>query len=322
MCEANNTRVSEVVLHGFQNLNKYNIVFFCVVLLIYIVILVGNLLIITLISVSYHLKHPMYFFLKHLSVVDVLFTSNIVPALLHVILWGLSHLSITACIFQYYVHSFLAFIQSFLLTVMAYDRYVAICDPLHYFALMTTKTCNYLVCFSWIFSYILISCETIFLYQLQYCNSNYIDHFFCDIAPILQIATSDTFIIVWIDFVICCLTIFFPFLFVIGSYTCIFVNILKMSSVIVRKKAFSTCSSHLLIVCLYYGTLIAIYAMPSGDNSHNENKFKSLIYIVLTPFINPIIYSLRNKEIMEGLKKLIGQHVWAKIAFGSFFSFK
>ncbi|XP_073462175.1 olfactory receptor 10A7-like [Aquarana catesbeiana] len=310
MCEDNNTRVTEVVLHGFQNLSNYNIVFFCVLLLIFLVILVGNILIITLISII-PLRHPMYFFLKHLSIVDVLFTSNIVPALLHVILWGQSHLSITGCIFQYYVHSFLAFIQSFLLTVMAYDRYVAICDPLHYSTLITTKTCYYLVCSSWILSYILISSEIIFLYQLQFCKTNYIDHFFCDIAPILQISSSDTFIIIWIDFVICFLTIFFPFVLVIGSYTCIFINILKMSSV-VRKKAFSTCSSHLLIVCLYYGTLTAIYAVPSGDNSHNENKFKSLIYTVLTPFINPIIYSLRNQEIIEDLEKLISQHIWAR----------
>ncbi|XP_075043533.1 olfactory receptor 10A7-like [Mixophyes fleayi] len=312
MCEDNYTTVTAVFLHGFQNFQNYNILFFIFFLLIYIVILIGNSLIIVLISVSQHLRHPMYFFLKHLSIADVMFTSNIVPALLHVILWGRGRLSIAGCIFQYYVHSFLAFIQSFLLTVMSYDRYLAICDPLHYSSLMTIRNCLHLICFSWMFSYIIITSEIMFMYQLQFCDTSDIDHFFCDIAQILEISSSDTTIIVWEDLVICFLTIFFPFLFVIASYICIFVTILKMTSLTGRKKVFSTCSSHLLIVIIYYGSLIAIYVVPSGDNSHNENKFKSLIYTVLTPFINPIVYSLRNQEIMEVLKKLIAMYVLTK----------
>ncbi|KAM9302207.1 olfactory receptor 1J1-like [Gastrophryne carolinensis] len=312
MCDNNHSRVDEVVLHGFQFLYNFNAIFFSIILLIFIVILTGNILIITLISVSTLLRHPMFYFLKHLSVVDVLFTSHIVPVLLHVTLWGQGRLCISGCILQYFVHSFLAFIQSILLTVMAYDRYVAICDPLHYSTIMTFRTCFYLICFSWVFSCILISSEIIFISQLHFCYSNQIDNFFCDIGQILQMSSSDTSIIVWLDFVICFLTIFFPFMFVFGSYVCIFFTVFKMSSVSVGKKALSTCSSHLLIVCIYYGTLIAIYAVPVRDNRHNENKFKSLIYTVLTPLLNPIIYSLRNQEIVEALKKYIGLHILAK----------
>ncbi|XP_073515507.1 olfactory receptor 1M1-like [Phyllobates terribilis] len=309
MCEDNHTIVNDVVLHGFENLYDYNfnILLFSFFFLIFMIILVGNLLIIVLVSVSQHLRHPMYFFLKNLSIADVLFTSNILPALLHVVLWGSGHLSITGCILQYYLHSFLAFTQSILLTIMSYDRYLAICHPLHYAAIMNLRNCLYLVCFSWIFSYFLISSEIIFMFQLQFCDSDDIDNFFCDIAQILEISSSDYSTIIWVDFVICLLTIFFPFVFVVVSYVCIFITILKISSAIGRKKAFSTCSSHLAIVSIYYGTLIAIYMVPSGASS--QSKFKSLIYTVLTPFINPIIYSLRNKEILESLKKLINKHM-------------
>ncbi|XP_073434717.1 olfactory receptor 1M1-like [Dendrobates tinctorius] len=312
MCEDNHTIVNDVVLHGFKNLYDYNfnILLFFFFFLIFMIILAGNLLIIVLVSVSQHLKHPMYFFLKNLSIADVLFTSNILPALLHVVLWGSGHLSITGCILQYYLHCFLAFTQSFLLTIMSYDRYFAICHPLRYAAIMNVRNCLYLVCFSWIFSYFLISSEVISMFHLQFCDSGDIDNFFCDIAQILEISSSDYSVIIWVDFVICLLTIFFPFAFVVVSYVCIFITILKISSAIGRKKAFSTCSSHLAIVSIYYGTLIAIYMVPSGDSS--QSKFKSLIYTVLTPFINPIIYSLRNKEILESLKKLINKHIRAE----------
>ncbi|KAM4017407.1 olfactory receptor 11A1-like [Anomaloglossus baeobatrachus] len=308
MCGNNHTIVNNVVLHGFKNLYDYNfnILLFFFVFSIFVSILVGNLLIIVLVSISYHLRHPMYFFLKNLAIVDVLFTSNILPALLHVVLWGSGHLSITGCILQFYLHSFLAFTQSFLLTIMSYDRYLAICLPLRYAAIMNVRTCLYLVSFSWIFSYVLISSEVIFVFQLQFCDSEDIDNFFCDFAQILEISSSDYSVITWVDFVICLFTIFFPFVFVVVSYICIFITILKISSISGQKKAFSTCSSHLAIVSIYYGTLIAIYMAPSGDSS--QSKFKSLIYIVLTPFINPIIYSLRNQEILQSLKKLINKN--------------
>ncbi|XP_069823936.1 olfactory receptor 1E5-like [Dendropsophus ebraccatus] len=195
---------------------------------------------------------------------------------------------------------------------MSYDRYLAICYPLHYAAIINSKNSLYLVSFSWISSYILMSSELIFIFQMEFCGSSVIDHFFCDFAEIVKISASSNSILLWEDFVVSLLSVFFPFLFIVSSYICIFLTILKISSMSGRKKAFSTCSSHLLVVCVYYGTLIAIYMVPSGDNVQNENKFKSLIYIVLPPLINPIVYSLRNREMLESIKTLMYKYVRAE----------
>ncbi|XP_069823935.1 olfactory receptor 1J1-like [Dendropsophus ebraccatus] len=195
---------------------------------------------------------------------------------------------------------------------MAYDRYLAICYPLHYVTIINSKNCLYLVSFSWIFSFILMSSELIVIVQMEFCGSSVIDHYFCDIAEILQISTSYNTILMWDDFIVSLLSVFFPFLLIVASYNCIFFTILKISSMSGRKKAFSTCSSHLLVVCVYYGTLNSIYIVPSRDNSQNDNKFKSLIYIVLPPLINPIVYSLRNQDMLESIKKLMYKHVRAE----------
>ncbi|XP_069823934.1 olfactory receptor 1E5-like [Dendropsophus ebraccatus] len=195
--------------------------------------------------------------------------------------------------------------ESYILTVMSYDRYLAVCYPLRYAAIINSKNSLYLVSFSWIFSCFLMSSELIIIVQMEFCGSNVIDHFFCDIAEILQISTSYNTILLWEDFVVSLLCVFFPFLFIVVSYICIFFTILKISSTSGRKKAFSTCSSHLLIVSVYFGTLNFLYIVPSGDKTQNNNKFTSLIYIVLPPLINPIVYSLRNREMLESIKTLM-----------------
>ncbi|KAM8945572.1 olfactory receptor 1-like [Pelodytes ibericus] len=310
MCEDNQTKITEVFFLGFHRLPNFKIPLFIIFLIIYIVVLIGNIYIITLVTSSQHLKHPMYLFLKNVGIADILFTSNVLPQLLYITLWEGGKTSIDGCILQYYFHSFSGFAQSFLLTVMSFDRYLAICDPLHYASLMSAKNSQNLVYFTWILSFILISSEMPLVYQLQFCKINIIDHFFCDIGELLELTSSDTFILYWHDFVLSLLVIFFPFVFVIVSYIYIVITILKITSTAGRKKAFSTCSSQLTIVCIYYGTLTGIYMVPSTGKSVNENKFKSLVYTVLTPFINPIIYSLRNKEILGVLKNLISKHTW------------
>ncbi|XP_069823932.1 olfactory receptor 2K2-like [Dendropsophus ebraccatus] len=195
---------------------------------------------------------------------------------------------------------------------MCYDRYLAICYALRYAAIINSKNSLYLVSFSWIFSCFLMSSELIIIFQMEFCGSNVIDHYFCDITEILKISTSYNTILLWEDFVVSLLSVYLSFLLIVASYICIFFTILKISSMSGRKKAFSTCSSHLLVVCVYYGTLIAIYMVPSGDNAQNDNKFKSLIYTVLTPLINPIVYSLRNREILESIKTLMYKYVRAE----------
>ncbi|XP_075434291.1 olfactory receptor 5P72-like [Ascaphus truei] len=298
MCEDNQTMVTEIILLGFQNIQRIKTLLFCLFLLIYIVILIGNLLIILLVSTNDHLNHPMYFFLKHLAFADLLLTTTIVPNMLHVILMEGGRISIFCCIMsQSLFVTFSAFAQSCLLMVMSFDRYLAICNPLRYSSIMNMNLCFKLAIGCWTISFVLGQCEFFMIFQFQFCTINVIDHFFCDFAPLLALSSSDTFTLIWVDFVFTILEILLPFVFVIVSYVCIFISIVQISSIGGKKKAFSTCSSHLLIVCTYYGTQLDIYVLSTGSNSFNENKLKSLAFIVLTPFINPIIYSLRNQEI-------------------------
>ncbi|KAM8945573.1 olfactory receptor 1J1-like [Pelodytes ibericus] len=311
MCVENYTSHTEFVLIGFQNLKNLKILFFVVCLFLYGVIFTENLLIILLVLISHQLHHPMYYFLKHLALCDILFVSNIVPQLLFIILKDGRRIYTSACIFQYYFHCVVGFAQSFILTVMSFNRSLAICIPLHSASIMTVNQCLQLVCSSWVLPIILITGEVILIYQLQFCHSNIKDHFFCDIGPILELSTSETSIIMWQDFVLSLLVVFFPFLLVIVSYTCIFITILGINSTSGRQKAISTCCSHLTVVCIFYGTLCTIYLVPSTGNLSNE-KFKSLVYIVLIPFINPLLYSLRSKEIMEVFKKCVHVHILQK----------
>ncbi|KAG8449742.1 hypothetical protein GDO86_016402 [Hymenochirus boettgeri] len=269
MCENNGTSVTEFFLLGFNSYQKTKIILLIVFLLIYISILTGNLLIILLVTTSLHLKDPMYIFLKHLALADVLVTSNIIPNMLRTII-----------------------------------NDGTICHPLRYISVMNPKVCSYFIFWSWATGFILLQIEFISLSNLKFCGSNIIDHFFCDFAPVVSIASSDTNNAQWEDFVLSVLFIIVPFTLVVISYICIVITILKISTTDGRKKAFSTCSSHLAILGLYYGTMITIYILPFGQNTSHEIKLKSLIYTILTPFLNPILYSMRNKEIRRSCNQL------------------
>ncbi|KAG8449740.1 hypothetical protein GDO86_016400 [Hymenochirus boettgeri] len=318
MCGDNETSVTEFILLGFYSYQNLKIVLFIVFLLIYISILTGNLMIILLVTTSPHLKNPMYIFLKHLALADVVFTSNIIPNMLHTIINDGSRMTITACYTQYYFHCFSAFAQSLFLTSMSFDRYIAICHPLRYISVMNPKVCSCFIFWSWATGFILLQIEFISLSNLKFCGSNIIDHFFCDFAPVLSIASSDTFKVLWEDFVITAFLIIVPFVLVIISYISIFITILKLTTADGRRKAFSTCSSHLAILCLYYGTIITIYLFPVGQNTPHENKLKSLLYTTLTPFLNPILYSMRNQEIRRSLHHLFCK-LYRNFRFNSFY---
>ncbi|OCT68866.1 hypothetical protein XELAEV_18040172mg [Xenopus laevis] len=278
MCE-NNSGVTEFLMLGFQGSYNFKIMIFTIFLVIYAVILTGNLLIILLTSTSKNLNFPMYSFLKHLALVDILFTSNILPKLLHVTFTegGLIHKN--ACFFQYYIHSISIYSQSLVITVMSFDRYLAICHPLRYSSIMNQKLCFYLIFWSWATGFFLIP----------------------------TLSSSNTAIVKWDDFTLSILLLFLPCLFVLLSYLYIFITIAKISSFAGKKKAFSTCSSHLATVCTYYGSIITVYIFTDGKRALQENKLRSLIYTVLTPLFNPIMYSLRNREIQNALKDLISK---------------
>ncbi|OCT59548.1 olfactory receptor 10A7 [Xenopus laevis] len=306
MCTDNDTEVTVILLLGFRNLNNPKIPLFILFLFIYTVILCGNILIIFLVTFNQHLQIPMFFFLKHLGVnlskrlADVLFTTSTIPMMLHIILNEEIIVTLFGCLCQLYLYG-LSSVQCFLLAVMSYDRYLAICFPLHYISLMGPNVCLLLVFGSWLSVFVLVTTEIILLSQLHSCGFQQIDHFFCDFGPLAALSTSDTSVLMLVDFIISISMISLPFILVIGTYVCIFITIFKMNSKTGRQKMFSTRSSHLTVVCTYYGTLIIVYMGPTGENAHDLKKFLSLLYIVIAPFMNPIIYSLRNKDIRENI---------------------
>ncbi|XP_075061798.1 olfactory receptor 5P81-like [Mixophyes fleayi] len=304
MCEDNQTEVTVFLLLGFQGLYKYKILLFIVFLLSYIVVLNGNLVLVVLVSTSDHLKTPMFIFLKHLAISDVLITTTIIPMMLDIILRDERVVSITSCVIQQFLCLLFGALQCFLIVIMSYDRFLAICNPMRYNSIMVPQVCLKMIVGSWLLAFILSS-EIIMVCQLRFCGLNYIDHFFCDLGSIVGVSSSDTSILLLVDFVISILIFFIPFFLIIITYIIIFFTILNISSKNGRKKAFSTCSSHLTTVCAYYGTLMTVFLAPSDKSSLNTNKFRSLLYIVVTPMMNPIIYSLRNHEIRRTLQKSI-----------------
>ncbi|XP_040197843.1 olfactory receptor 1468-like [Rana temporaria] len=282
----------------------YNLLLFTLVLIIYMVTICGNYLIIMLVYYSKTLHSPMYFFLSQLSISDIMLTTDIAPNMLHIVLHERTSISLSGCIAQLYVFGTIETFECFLLTVMSYDRYVAICSPLHYVSIMKQTLCIQLVFASWIFSCTIASISTLGVSQLEYCGPNIIDYLFCDLNPLLEISCSDTSRVQMKITLLCVPVLIFPFLVIVVSYTYIVLTILKISSFSGRLKSFSTCSSHLTVVFIFYGTLIAVYLIPKKGQSQTISKIMSLLYTVFTPFVNPFIYSLRNKEIKDSLKML------------------
>ncbi|KAM4019460.1 olfactory receptor 11A1-like [Anomaloglossus baeobatrachus] len=305
MCAGNESTVTEFFILGFKNIENFKFSLFVLFLLTYIVILLGNVSIIILVSTCHHLKVPMYLFLRNLSVTDLLFTTNIMPYMLYLIVMGGGDMSITGCFIQYYVYCGSTFTQSLILMVMAFDRYVAICHPLHYAALMNHKLCRHFIFWPWAICFVLFPIEIAMLFQLQFCGSKIIEHYFCDFAPIMAIASSDTSIVEMEDLIFSIPLMLMPFVMITVSYFCIVISILKITSMAGRWKAFSTCSTHLTNIFIFYGTQITIYMFPVGEDTFYGKTVKSLLYTVLTPFINPIIYTMRNKEIKRAMQKIL-----------------
>ncbi|XP_075424100.1 olfactory receptor 11L1-like [Ascaphus truei] len=305
MTAENETIVTEFLLLGFQSHYNLKIFLFLLFLTIYILTLSANLLIILLVSTSSHLHSPMYFFLINLSLSEVVFTTNIIPNMLQNLLSGDGAISVPGCLTQYYFFSSTATTECVLLAIMSYDRYLAICNPLRYTTLMDPRLCANLIIWAWLSGFIISMFTLILLCKLHYCGSNAIDNFFCDLTPLIELSCSDTFVVEIESFLFASLLTLFPFIFIIVTYIIIIYTILKIPSATQRKKTFSTCSSHLAVVFTYYGTLITMYVAPSRKQIFNVSKVLSLLYTVVTPLLNPIIYSLRNREIHAALRSAL-----------------
>ncbi|XP_063785666.1 olfactory receptor 10A7-like [Pseudophryne corroboree] len=303
----NKTLVKEFLLLGFQVDHQSKAVLFILFLILYLLTILGNLLIIVLVYTYRKLQSPMYIFLSNLSLVDILFSTNIVPNMLVITLKERPAICVNECIAQFFFYGMLGGTECFLLTVMSYDRYLAICNPLKYTYIMDFKLQHFLLAVSWVTSATVTLLPSILLHQLYFCGPSVIDHFFCDLDPILNLSCSDTGIVKTETLISTIFVVIIPFLVVISSYARILITILGISSTESRQKTFSTCSTHLLVVCTYFLTIITVYSNPSKTYSSNAQKVRSLLYTVLTPLFNPVIYALRNNEIKTALHKLLTQ---------------
>ncbi|XP_066445680.1 olfactory receptor 11L1-like [Eleutherodactylus coqui] len=303
--EDNLTEVTQFFLLGFQGDQPLQILLFCLFLVVYCGTICGNLLIITLVSTSKTLHTPMYFFISQLSISDILLPTDIVPNLLHILLNDGGTITFIGCITQHFFFSAIESLECFLLTVMSYDRFVAICNPLHYSTIMTSGHCVILTIMCWLFAFTITLIGSITVARLNFCGPNIIDHLFCDIVPLLELSCSDNFIVHLEIYLIGLPVISIPTTIIAVSYTYIILAILRIPSIPGRQKGFSTCSSHLIVVSIFYGTMFSVYLVPTKGRTLTMSKILSLLYTVITPLVNPIIYSLRNKDIKKAVQETI-----------------
>ncbi|XP_062994277.1 olfactory receptor 11A1-like [Elgaria multicarinata webbii] len=300
----NETIITEFVLHGFGDLQQLQILLFVVFLTIYIMTIAGNLLIVLLVVTDQHLHTPMYFFLGNLSCLETCYSSTILPRILAGLLSETPSVSVQGCIAQLWAFVFLAVTECYLLAAMSYDRYLAICRPLHYSTVMNFKVCLNLVAGSWIGSFVIDTILLIFILQLTFCGHNVIEHFFCDFIPMMNLACSDARQVKLVSAILTSISTLPPFILTIASYGFIITAILGIPSTRGRQKAFSTCSSHLTVVTIFYGSLTIVYLLQDNNELRVLNKVFSVFYTILTPLVNPLIYSLRNKEVREALRRV------------------
>ncbi|XP_032757974.1 olfactory receptor 10AG1-like [Rattus rattus] len=302
--ETNLTIPVEFVLLGFSDIPKLHWLLFGIFLLIYMIILLGNGIIILITRVDPSLQTPMYFFISNFSFLEICYVSVTLPRMLMDLFTLKGNISFLACATQMCLFLILGATECFLLAVMAYDRYVAICNPLHYPVVMSTKVCTQLVIASWVTGIPIQVGQTYQILSLPFCDSNQINHFFCDIPPLLKLACGNIFVNEIVVFIFAILIVTVPFMLILASYSRIISTILKLPSNTGRTKAFSTCSSHLIVVFLFYGSASVTYLKPKSNKHEGTDKLLSLFYTILTPMFNPLIYSLRNKHVTEALRKL------------------
>ncbi|XP_073399766.1 olfactory receptor 6F1-like [Dendrobates tinctorius] len=299
----NETVVTEFLLLGFSLLKETGFCLFIIISIIYIVTITANILIIVIVKTDRRLHKPMYFFIGGLSFLEIWYPSVTVPRLLWSLKTRKESISPVGCMMQFYFHFSLGATEIFLLTIMAYDRYLAICNPLRYFSIMSPKFCTKLITGSWVGGFVSILVPCLQISSLSFCEGNQIDHYYCDLGSLLNLSCSETSSIENLFFCLSLLIILGCFLLIIVSYICIIRTIMMFPTASGRRKTFSTFASHLTVVLLFYGPIIFMFVRPNTGGLLHVNKMVSVIPSVVTPLLNPIIYTLRNQEVLEAMKK-------------------
>ncbi|XP_053555855.1 olfactory receptor 5V1-like [Bombina bombina] len=301
---SNNSTISGFFILRLSDIYEWQVALGFILLIIYMEAVLSNIAILWVTLCDSHLKTPMYFFLGNLAFLDIGYISVTIPKMLVTLLTNNDYISYFGCLNQLYFYVFLEGTEAFLLTVMAYDRYVAICSPLHYKCIMNGNMCILLAFLSWISGSLNASIHTALTFCLPFCNSHKINHFFCDIPPLLRLSCIETSVNELVLFTVGGVWVgLSPFLFIIISYSFILNSITKINSSDGRQKTFSTCSSHVTVVALFFGSSLFTYIQPNYNNSSIENRVVSVIYSIVTPALNPVIYSLRSNNVKQALKK-------------------
>ncbi|XP_004474325.1 olfactory receptor 10J1-like [Dasypus novemcinctus] len=310
MKRENHTMVNEFVFQGFSSFHEYKFMLFVVFLTLYLLTLAGNIIIVTIISIDRHLHTPMYFFLSILSTSETVYTLVIVPRMLTSLI-GLSRpISLAGCATQMFFFITLAINNCFLLTAMGYDRYVAICNPLRYTIIMNRRVCAQLVLGACSIGLLVALIQISSVFRLPFCDRE-VAHYFCDIRPVMKLSCVDTTLHDIMNFIVSSLVIVVPMGLVFISYILIISTILKIASAEGRKKAFATCTSHLTVVIIHYGCASIAYLKPKSENTRDQDQLISVVYTVFTPLLNPVVYTLRNKEVKDALHRAIGRKLLA-----------
>ncbi|XP_030164466.1 olfactory receptor 9A4 [Lynx canadensis] len=308
----NHSSATEFYLLGFPGSRELHHILFAIFFFFYSVTLMGNMVIIVIVCVDRRLQSPMYFFLGHLSALEILVTTNIVPMMLWgLLLPGMQTVSLAACVTQLFLYLSLGTTEFALLGAMAVDRYVAVCNPLRYDIIMNSHTCIWVVIMSWVFGFLFQIWPVYATFQLTFCKSNVVNNFFCDRGQLLKLSCNNTLFIEFILFLMAVFVLFGSLIPTIISYSYIISTILKIPSASGRRKAFSTCASHFTCVVIGYGSCLFLYVKPKQTQAADYNRVVSLMVSVVTPFLNPFIFTLRNDKVIEALRD--GAKHWCQL---------
>ncbi|KAM5141284.1 olfactory receptor 6N1-like [Mantella aurantiaca] len=306
---SNSSHVNEIVLSGFPSLEEFHLLFFMILFIIYLFIITGNILIILVIQKVPSLQYPMYYFIGALSCLEICYTAVTIPKMLANLLDKEKIISFTGCLLQAYFLHALGAAECYILTIMAYDRYLAICKPLHYSSIMTIRLYLSLVGSCVIGGFISPVIEVILISLLPFCGPNHVENVFCDFPPLISLACTDTKLYILVEFVVSSFIILLSFAFVLLSYIRVILVILRIKSKVGRQKTFSTCGAHLIVVSLFFGSIGFMYLRITKSDSVDYDRAVGLTYAVFTPLANPIIYGLRNHEIKTFLSRGLKFHI-------------